>query len=252
MCLSKWPQPLNKFTNKPTPNNQWRPCNMEATPSSTLYWLHNRQCHRERPQCLQAPCQKPPTLTLLVDHINHGLPENGQQLTDRILWADGISSWDPDYLVANRIKLHTPKYVSHITEQVAQYNRLVPPNRKLVCRSGPVPPIPTSWTIPANYQHLDIITYVSRMHAALMLGVCSQAEFDLRERRLAKELLLYHRLGLFDVLRGISWFINTLQAHNVVWGVGRGSSVASYVLYVIGVHDVDSFRFDLDIEDFLH
>jgi DNA polymerase III alpha subunit len=37
-----------------------------------------------------------------------------------------------------------------------------------------------------------------------------------------------------------------------VWGIGRGSSVSSYVLYVLGVHDVDSYAYDLDIGDFLH
>jgi DNA polymerase III alpha subunit len=42
-----------------------------------------------------------------------------------------------------------------------------------------------------------------------------------------------------------------MREKDIVWGVGRGSSVASYVLYLIGVHKIDSLFFDLDIEDFL-
>ena len=39
--------------------------------------------------------------------------------------------------------------------------------------------------------------------------------------------------------------------HQVIWGVGRGSSVASYVLYKLGVHRVDSMYYDLDPQEFL-
>jgi DNA polymerase III alpha subunit len=42
-----------------------------------------------------------------------------------------------------------------------------------------------------------------------------------------------------------------MRKHNIVWGVGRGSSVASYVLYLIGVHKINSMYYDLDIEEFL-
>lgn len=74
----------------------------------------------------------------------------------------------------------------------------------------------------------------------------------MRERRLVKELVKYEQFGFIDVLRTVIFIINKLSDHNVVWGVGRGSSVSSYVLYIIGVHDVDSFAYDLDIDDFLH
>jgi DNA polymerase III alpha subunit len=33
--------------------------------------------------------------------------------------------------------------------------------------------------------------------------------------------------------------------------VGRGSSVASYVLYLLGVHRIDSMFYDLDPSEFL-
>jgi DNA polymerase III alpha subunit len=42
-----------------------------------------------------------------------------------------------------------------------------------------------------------------------------------------------------------------MHQNNVVWGVGRGSSVASYVLYLLGVHKIDSLKYNLDIHEFL-
>jgi DNA polymerase III alpha subunit len=42
-----------------------------------------------------------------------------------------------------------------------------------------------------------------------------------------------------------------MHEHNLIWGVGRGSSVASYVLYKIGIHKIDSLFYDLDVGEFL-
>jgi DNA polymerase III alpha subunit len=47
------------------------------------------------------------------------------------------------------------------------------------------------------------------------------------------------------------YLVDFMRENNIVWGVGRGSSVASYVLYLIGVHKVDSIQFDLDWREFL-
>ena len=56
---------------------------------------------------------------------------------------------------------------------------------------------------------------------------------------------------LFPVLRIMIYIIETMRKNNLVWGIGRGSSVASYVLYLIGVHKVDSLKYNLDIKEFL-
>jgi DNA polymerase III alpha subunit len=45
--------------------------------------------------------------------------------------------------------------------------------------------------------------------------------------------------------------VTVCKENNIVLGVGRGSSVASYVLYLLGVHRVDSLKYDLDIKEFL-
>jgi hypothetical protein len=96
------------------------------------------------------------------------------------------------------------------------------------------------WHMPEEYKELDIAQFV--------LDLCtSEAELQ----RVGAELLLYQERDLFNLLRYLKYFVDTMRLNNVVWGLGRGSSVASYVLYLLGVHKIDSLYYDLPIEEFL-
>lgn len=97
-----------------------------------------------------------------------------------------------------------------------------------------------SWYMPDSYKELDI--------AKWLLDRCTTQD---QLQRVGKELLLYQERNLFNLLKYLKYLIDTLRENNVVWGVGRGSSVASYVLYLIGVHRIDSIKYELDIEEFL-
>jgi DNA polymerase III alpha subunit len=70
-------------------------------------------------------------------------------------------------------------------------------------------------------------------------------------QRVGTELLLYQERNMFDLLRFLVYIVDVMREQDIVWGVGRGSSVASYVLYLIGVHKIDSLYYDLDIAEFL-
>jgi hypothetical protein len=94
--------------------------------------------------------------------------------------------------------------------------------------------------MPEQYQSMDI--------AAHVLGLCS-TEAELQ--RCGKELLLYQERDLFDLLRFMVYMVDTMTEHRIIWGVGRGSSVASYVLYKLQVHQIDSMYYNLDVEEFL-
>ena len=97
-----------------------------------------------------------------------------------------------------------------------------------------------TWFMPDKYKQLDIAEYV--------LGLC-KTEAELQ--RVGEELLLFQERDLFDLLRYLKYLVDTLRDNNVIWGVGRGSSVASYVLYLLGVHRIDSMFYDLDPREFL-
>jgi DNA polymerase III alpha subunit len=78
-----------------------------------------------------------------------------------------------------------------------------------------------------------------------------QSSTEAELQRVGHELLLYQERDLFGLLRYLKYFVDTMRSNNVVWGLGRGSSTASYVLYLIGVHRIDSLYYDLPIEEFL-
>jgi len=97
-----------------------------------------------------------------------------------------------------------------------------------------------NWHMPKEYQDLDIAEHV--------VAMCDTEE---KLQRVGHELLLYQERGLFDLLRYLKYLVDVMQDNRVIWGVGRGSSVASYVLYLIGVHRIDSIYYDLDAKEFL-
>lgn len=97
-----------------------------------------------------------------------------------------------------------------------------------------------TWFMPNSYQQLDIAEHV--------LGLC-QTNAELQ--RCGQELMLYQERDLFDLLRYLKYLVDVMTQHRLIWGVGRGSSVASYVLYKLGVHRIDSLYYDLDPGEFL-
>jgi hypothetical protein len=96
------------------------------------------------------------------------------------------------------------------------------------------------WHMPDEYSTMDI--------AAWILEQCNS---DAELQRCGEELLLYQERNAFELLKYMKFLVDTMREHGVVWGVGRGSSVASFVLYKIGVHRIDSLYYDLDPREFL-
>lgn len=97
-----------------------------------------------------------------------------------------------------------------------------------------------NWFMPDKYKEFDIAEYV--------LALCAT---DQELQRVADELLKYQERNLFNLLRYLKYLVDIMHENKVIWGVGRGSSVASYVLYKMGVHKIDSLYYDLDVGEFL-
>lgn len=171
------------------------------------------------------------------------------QLKDRTLYYDGDSEVSPDRIVELIDKGLTDICVSELTDEIKQYNRLS--SNKITVKDE-IRPLSFEWNIPEKYKNLDVIEYViDRWAVECVNKEISSDEADLRAKRVSDELHLYKELNLLPILRAIIYVINTLQDKKIVWGVGRGSSVSSYVLYLLGVHDVDSVKYELDVADFL-
>ena len=105
----------------------------------------------------------------------------------------------------------------------------------------PVPPKEINskhWFIPNDYCP-NLVEF--------LYSQCTTTE---QTQRVDQELELFIKNGMYDLLHVMKYVVDTLRENNVVWGVGRGSSVASYVLHLIGVHKIDSVKYNLPIEEF--
>jgi len=98
----------------------------------------------------------------------------------------------------------------------------------------------SNWLMPEQYKTMDIAQYI--------LNQC-QGEAELQ--RAGEELLLFQERDMFVLLRYLKYLVDTMRENNIVWGVGRGSSVASFVLFLLGIHRINSLYYDLSIDEFL-
>jgi DNA polymerase III alpha subunit len=98
------------------------------------------------------------------------------------------------------------------------------------------------WAMPVEYESLDVINYIEKLHPNLTAAQWIRIDEELQE---------FEKRNLLDLLRFLCYFVTILRSNNIIYGVGRGSSIASYVLYLIGIHRIDSYKFNLDIKEFL-
>lgn len=174
------------------------------------------------------------------------------QLKDRELYYDGESVVSPEHVLsAISLGLTEGLRVTHLTDEIQQFNALVPAKKRITEKTQ-CGPLSFDWNLPDEYKTLNVVEYIiDRWAEECSDDDCSSDLADVRAKRVADELAMYKRLNLIPVLRAIIYIINTLRKKDIVWGVGRGSSVSSYVLYLIGAHDVDSIKYGLDFSEFL-
>lgn len=98
----------------------------------------------------------------------------------------------------------------------------------------------SEWFMPDEYKTLNVHNYV--------LTKCTTQD---ETARCAEELAEFDGRGMMPLLQYMVYLVDFMRENDIVWGVGRGSSVASYVLYLIGVHRIDSIQNDLDWTEFL-
>lgn len=102
-----------------------------------------------------------------------------------------------------------------------------------------------AFNIPQYYKDIDVEQFVRGLIPT------SGQDVNIITARVEMELAEYKARNMYPVLQLMIYIVNTLRKNDLVWGVGRGSSVASYVLYLIGIHKIDSLKYNLNIEEFL-
>lgn len=170
------------------------------------------------------------------------------ELNDYTLWWDGtvevlpskieemiISGVDIDHLA-----------VSEDSTEVQRFNRMssVKIKTKTALNSSA---LEVNWDIPDPYKSMDVDAYVLDV---LIPRVTQDGYYTERLERIAKELEYYSLHNYYDLLRTLIYTVDNLKKTRNVWGVGRGSSCASYLLYLIGLHSVDPVKYRIPLEEF--
>lgn len=183
--------------------------------------------------------------------MHQDLP-NFIELNNRLLWIDGDNTVSPD-LIADLLldgkDINSGIYVNEIDEEVKRFNRISQTQLKI---KEKVRPLSFNWNIPTEYKKLDVEKYVlEKLEQELILNNFSNLDSKIRLNRVDQELRMFKEHDKLDIVKTLVYIVDTFREKNVVWGIGRGSSCSSYILYLIGVHDVDSVEYDLDIHEFL-
>lgn len=133
-------------------------------------------------------------------------------------------------------------------EDISKYNAKTPQGEVRIYEEGePSGPLEESyqWNLPQSYLNLDITE------------ICAEAliEKNLHEdekyvERLSVELELMQDRDMFDFVRALIYVRDQFRKNNIVKGVGRGSSCASLIMFLLRINLVDPVLYDIPLEEF--
>lgn len=173
------------------------------------------------------------------------------ELKDRLLWVDGDSSFHPKILASkalNGFSIDESVFVTQVNSDVERFNKLTGLNIGL---KTDVRQINNTWNLPEKYRTLNIVHYLSdKIQQRIIEDSIQDDKLPEYLERVKIEYNLFKSRDLLDVLRTAIYIVDTFTENRIVWGTGRGSACSSYILYLIGIHEVDSVYYELDIREF--
>mgnify|MGYP000945932877 CR=1 FL=1 len=174
------------------------------------------------------------------------------QLKDRVLRFDGVSVVSPE-MVAELLLLGAQPHevrVAGNSWEVEQFN--LHTNEQLLPPGDPIK-LDMSWQLPKEYLDIDLDDYVINKAAPIIESAgYGEAQHMVALHRVVAELAEIKRRGMGTFVKTIIYVLDTFKKTGTVWGVGRGSSCASYVLFILGLHSVDCVRLNVPMDEFYH
>jgi DNA polymerase III alpha subunit len=171
------------------------------------------------------------------------------EIKDRTLWFDGDTTIKNMEFFYSKIldgEDISSFCVDEITQEIKEYNRHAETPLKI---KEDLTPFDLSWNIPESYKIFPVRKYLLKLlEKEISSNRFLDSEIEERITRTEYELKLWDELGMMELLRAMIYMIDVFKANNIVWGTGRGSSCSSYVLYLIGLHSVDSILYNLDVK----
>lgn len=172
-------------------------------------------------------------------------------LKDRVLWFDGDVT-----LTAEELKKHIlclgnldGVYIDNeADEDVVLYNKL---SAQQFIKKIKLNKIYNNWNIKSSINNEKLYNYIIEKFTNKIVNEnFSKNDIINRLKRIKKEYSLYEKLELLELLQCAIYIVDVFEKKNIKWGTGRGSSCASYILYVIGLHEIDGVLYDIDYKEF--
>ena len=174
------------------------------------------------------------------------------RLSDRKLYYDGDSVVTDLQFLYNKLlnsKDISSYFVEDITNEIEIFNKF---NDVKLSTKNRFKNLDTNWNIPEYYKHINLSEYFfDKFQTEVENNNFTDLELDIRIQRIEYELSMFKEYKIELLIICMIYVMDKFQENNVVWGTGRGSSCCSYTLYLLGLHDVDSVLYDLDIKEFL-
>lgn len=96
------------------------------------------------------------------------------------------------------------------------------------------------WFTPEPWQSIDLRNWC--------LAKCSNTQ---ETDRVNYEIDEFEKRNMIPIMKHLIYCVDKWRENQIVWGVGRGSSVSSFVLFLIGVNRINPLEFDLNISEWL-
>lgn len=171
------------------------------------------------------------------------------ELKDRVLWFDGTSEVEPE-LVPELLLDGVPIsniVVTRSNDDVEKFNSLA--DEQLVISKAQNDKLSTDWKTPESYLQLELRDYITEKLKLLNLPAEQLESYLLRADN---ELTAIKAANMTELFQTLIYVVDTLRQSKTVWGVGRGSSCASLILFLIGLHSVDPVKHKIPMTEFFH
>lgn len=109
------------------------------------------------------------------------------------------------------------------------------------------------WFMPEDYKNYNIVEYLEMcVSEQTGIDIGNKEFYNTKEYiRLKQELDEFSKRELLQLLNYMKYLVDLMRQNKIIWGVGRGSSVSSYVLFLIGVHRINPIKYNIDWKEFL-
>jgi DNA polymerase III alpha subunit len=176
-------------------------------------------------------------------------------LDERTLRFDGVSILSPE-LVARALVRGVPPSMLRVREaspEIESFNEQVAEQDRIRLDAPEPVSLDMTWRLPDQYYRLDILHRVfDDFEGRLKSLKYTEAQIEVAAKRITDEIDEIEQRGMKEFMRTIIYVLDTFREKGIVWGVGRGSSCACYILFVLGLHAVDCVLHEIPLEEFFH